>query len=192
MAKHIVVTDRIEKENNDKRKYAVIEVSTPSTFYTRNSATGEDEAMNQQPQTVGGIVGFEESYLLSLKGKPDYTFTMKDGEKYLGDIVARNVEPYFIADATGDRKPKQAGPDTKKIDGKNVTGRMVNSAKVLVLGNTDEVESFELAVVRAFAQKGYKLLNRSKAQNEILKAEGVASDEETAKVKEEETAAKSK
>lgn len=189
MAKHIVVTDREEKTNKDDRKYAIIEVATPSTFYTLNSATGDMEAFNQQPLTVGGIVGFEESYLLSLKGKPDYTWTMQDGQKYLGDVVSRAVEPYFIADAKNVTTP---GPDVKKIDGKNVTGRMVNSAKVLVLGNTDEQESFELAVVRAFAQKGYKLLNRTKAQNEILKAEGIASESETAKVKEEETAAKSK
>ena len=146
---------RTDKNGND---FNVLEISTPCYVYTTNSK-GVKTAIKQKPRTVRGITGWLESNLESLKGKPDYEATLEEGDEIQGDIVTRKVVPYFIADRDGTAKDKQ-GPVKKA--GK--TGRMVDTASVVVFADTDDQESFDVAAAVAFKRKGHTIAEQSAVQ----------------------------
>ena len=160
--KTLIITAEVTKKDKNNKDFKVLEISTPGTVYTRN-AQGQMTAVKQKPETVGGVTGWLESNLPSLKGKPDFEATLSLAEEVAGTIVARKVVPYFIADRD-DAKVK--GTVTK--EGK--TGRMVDSSRVVVFGNTEDEEAFELAIAQAFKRKGHTLAIAT-AQQAVVIAE---------------------
>jgi hypothetical protein len=163
--KTIIVTARKEKKDKNQKNMAILEISTPSTVFAPN-AEGIKTALKQKPQSIGGVTGWEESYLPSLKGKPDFEYTLEEGEEYVGDIVTRNVtdlkgKRVFIADGEGQ---KNAGPDKK--DGK--TGRFVDTMRVAVFANSEDESAFEIEVARSFKRKGYLIVDKTKQQALVM------------------------
>lgn len=156
------------------KNYAVIQLSTPAS--TLANINGEMVRVKLKPEAVRGITGFEQSNLPSLKDAPDYEFTLELGEIVQGDRVTRKVEVYFIPDAS-DAKTK----GTTVRDGK--TGRMVDTATVAVLADTDDAQGFEIAIANAFKRKGHKLAVQTAAQaaTPALTPEQIAAESEASK-----------
>lgn len=81
----------------------------------------------------------------------DFLATCNVGDHIPGAIVEREVEPYFIAAANG--------PSMQ--EGKR--GRFASTASVIVLGNTEEKEDWDMQVLKSFRQRNYILKGRGNA-----------------------------
>lgn len=71
-----------------------------------------------------------------LKGiAPDFAYSLKPGEKLLGDVIQRKVEAYNVPSSDGEE-------------------RTVDLYSCVVLGNTAEEDQFEAEVARTFKRNG--------------------------------------
>lgn len=87
-----------------------------------------------KPAQTSAFIAYQENYL----GNQDFGWTVKTSDVLMGAIVSRTVAPYEI----------------KGTDG--VT-RTVNTYKTVVLGDTRDEASFEIAVRNAFRNAGHSL-----------------------------------
>jgi len=142
---HVIkVEHRTSKKVADKMgnegRYNVLTVETSGQFRGKDEL-GREHIM-QVPKKQTGFTAWVDS---PIEGRTtsDFGASLKVGDIVPGDIVTREVEPYFIASPNG----------IQMYEGK--LGRWVTTASVAVLGNTDEHEDFRLEILKAFRNRQF-------------------------------------
>lgn len=140
----IRVSETVKAKMNNEGRYAVVTYQTTPAIRAINEL-GEEHIMKvpvrQTSQTAwidSPIPGREVS---------DYGAGLVVGDQVPGDIVTREVEPYFIISSNGDTMHK----------GK--MGRWVSTASVVVFGMSNNNEDWDVAIKRSFKQRNFMLKN---------------------------------
>jgi len=132
---------RVAEKMGTKGEYHVVKVET------EKEATGTDGMGRpikvKLPSVTTGFTAWKDSPIPGREGVIDFGAELEVGDYFPGDIVARVTEPYFI------------GSDTGNTFKDGVRGRYVSTAKTLVIGDTADPETFEVAVLTAFKQRGW-------------------------------------
>ena len=144
--KVINVEERISKDvaekMNHQGRYKVITFRTSPLIKARNEI-GEEHLM-KVPVRQTAIVAWVDSPIPG-RNISDFGADLEVGDIVPGDIVQREVEPYFIASSTGDTE----------FNGKK--GRFVSTASTVVFGNSDNVQDWHMDILRAFRQRNFIL-----------------------------------
>lgn len=137
---------RVDKNNNP---YVYVTVRTANRIKQEDPETGGIifARVNARESSFNA---YHESYLLDAQGKglSQFGHDFEIGDKVMGDIVTREIEPFFIPSALGNGK--------HELDG--VNGNWVETGSAIVFGDNTK-DDWELKVINAFrtSRNGMKL-----------------------------------
>ena len=120
------------RQDKNKRSYSYIVVAGEEQEHF-TLPTGK-VIVARKPAQQSAFIAYEENYL----GNQDFGWDVKPKDVLMGAIVSRTVTPYEITGSDG-------------------TVRTVNTYKTVVLGDTRDEASFEVAVRAAFKNAGHNL-----------------------------------
>jgi len=159
MESRLLIVTGISDEKTDKNgmPYVTVSVSQPSRKRITDEATGESYIVKTKARStafnawkhsyleVAGIAKDLGKEIEALKpneyadAKPDFAYTLEEGDRVEGDIITREVEPYSIVN-------EETGEE-----------REVDTYSCAVLGNTSDA-SFKNLIKQTFNRNGHEVL----------------------------------
>lgn len=136
------VSPEVAAKMGHQGRYKVLTFRTNPLVKARNEI-GEEHIM-KVPVRQTAIVSWIDSPIPG-RNISDFGADLDVGDLVPGDIVQREVEPYFIPSSTGDTE----------YEGKK--GRWVSTASTIVFGNSDNPQDWHMDVLRAFRQRNFIL-----------------------------------
>lgn len=142
------ISEKVAKKMGTEGRYNIVTVVTEEQALVR-------DGMGQQrlvkiPQRQSGFVAWVDSPIPG-REVSDFGADLKEGEFIAGDIVTRKVAKYFIPSSNGD------------VFENEVRGRYVNTASVVVIGDSSDEKEWEMDILRAFRQRNFLLLEAGDA-----------------------------
>jgi hypothetical protein len=129
--KVIAVSD--VKQDKNGRDYKVVTLSNPSVVTMMDVETGE-LITAKVPPLKSKVTAYKETYL---DDTPSFLWDAVEGETVLGSVVTRKVPVYDISDGDVSRK--------------------VETYTCAVVANSDDSETWEVAIEKAFKNNGHPL-----------------------------------
>ena len=128
----ILVVISVDKAFDRNRKvYTKLRLTTPPSKMV--VIDGKTKKVFVKPK-VTTLIAYPISYLPS--GAPEFGHDLKLGDRIAGRIVTRRVAPYDIGE------------------------RAVDTASVIVAGDTNDPEEFQIEIERAFKRNGFTIMTK--------------------------------
>jgi hypothetical protein len=146
----------VEGTDKNGKDFKTISVSTPGLI---NAETEIGLVAVKMPTRVGTFNAWQESYLKSRKGQPDFGFDLEVGDTLMGTIVKRTVKS-TLRDA--DRKIIGFADSYEIEDKETKEKRAASTYSAVVLADSADAVGFEQAIRDAFWQNDRPLADDSR------------------------------